>query len=102
MLVAWRLLHVMRLGRECPELPCDLVFDQSEWQSVVVVLKGRAALASKPSVGEMIRLIAQLGGYLGRKNDPPPGMKCLWIGMARAADFALCWELFGPPPADTG
>ena len=102
MLLAWRLLHVMRLGRECPELPCDLVFDQSEWQSVVVVLKGRAALASKPSVGEMIRLIAQLGGYLGRKNDPPPGMKCLWIGMTRAADFAFCWDSFGPGSADPG
>jgi hypothetical protein len=102
MLVACRLLHVLRLGRECPELPCDLVFDESEWKSVVVALKGRAALEPKPSVGEVIRLIAKLGGHLGRKNDPPPGMKCLWIGMTRAADFAFCWERFGPAPADTG
>jgi hypothetical protein len=101
MIIAWRLLYVMRLGRECPELPCDLVFDQSEWQSVVVVLKGRAALQHKPTVGEMVRMIAQLGGYLGRKNDPPPGMKSMWIGMTRLADFALCWERFERAPADT-
>jgi hypothetical protein len=101
MLVAWRLLHVMRLGRACPALPCDLVFDDSEWQSVVVVLKGRAALQTKPSVGEMVALIAQLGGYLGRKNDPPPGMKAMWIGLTRVADFALCWERFAPAPGDT-
>jgi hypothetical protein len=102
MIVACRLLHVMRLGRVCPDLPCDVVFDPSEWQPVVVVLKGRAALAQKPSVTEIIRLIAQLGGYLGRKKDPPPGMKCLWIGMARMADFALCWERFGQASADPG
>lgn len=102
MLVAWRLLYVMRLGRACPELPCDLVFDESEWKSVVVVLKGRAALQHKPSVGEMVLMIAKLGGYLGRKNDPPPGMKSMWIGMTRLADFALCWERFQPAPSDTG
>jgi hypothetical protein len=26
------------------------------------------------------RWIAQQGGYLNRKNDPPPGWKCLWHG----------------------
>jgi len=102
MLLAWRLLHVMRLGRECPDLPCDLVFDDSEWKSVVVALAGRAALEPKPSVGVIIRLIARLGGHLGRKKDPPPGMKCLWIGLARMADFAFCWDTFGPAPADSG
>lgn len=101
MIIAWRLLYVMHLGRECPALPCDLVFDESEWKSVVVALKGRAALQHKPSVGEMVRMIAQLGGYLGRKNDPPPGMKSMWIGMARLADFAFCWERFAPVPTDT-
>ena len=102
MIVAWRLLHVMRLGRACPELPCDLVFDESEWKSVVVVLKGRAALQHKPSVSEMVLMIAKLGGYLGRKNDPPPGMKSMWIGITRLADFALCWERFEQTPGDTG
>ncbi len=102
MIIAWRLLYVMRLGRACPELPCDRVFDESEWKSVVVALKGRAALQHKPSVGEMVRMIAQLGGHLGRKNDSPPGMKSMWIGMARLADFAFCWERFGAHAADPG
>jgi len=95
MLVAWRLLYVMHLGRAVPDLPCDVVFDADEWQPVVVVLQGRAALATPPTLAEMIRLVAQLGGYLGRKKDPPPGMKCLWLGLVRVADFALCWKNFG-------
>lgn len=102
LIVAWRLLYVMRLGRECPELPCDVVFDQSEWKSVVVVLKGREALAHKPTLGEMVLMVGELGGHLRRKNDPQPGMKSMWIGLMRVADFARCWECFGPSAADTG
>ena len=26
LIVAWRLLYLMRLGRACPEVPCDVVF----------------------------------------------------------------------------
>ncbi|PIU32375.1 MAG: hypothetical protein COT06_03045 [Syntrophobacteraceae bacterium CG07_land_8_20_14_0_80_61_8] len=25
-----------------------------------------------------MRLVARLGGYLGRKNDPPPGHQLMW------------------------
>lgn len=102
LLVAWRLLYVMRLGRACPELPCDLVFEESEWKPVVVVLKGRAALAHKPTLGEMVHMVGELGGYVRRKNDPQPGMKSMWIGIMQVAAFARCWEAFGPPATDTG
>ena len=40
MIVAWRVMYVMKLGRECPDLPCDVVFEEDEWQSVCVVLEG--------------------------------------------------------------
>jgi hypothetical protein len=101
LIVAWRLLYLMRLGRACPDLPCDLVFEESEWKAVVVVLKGRPALAQKPTLGEMVHLVGELGGYVRRKNDPQPGMKSMWIGFMRVADFARCWDAFGPPASDT-
>ena len=101
LLVAWRRLYVMRMGRACPELPCDLVFAESEWQPVVVVLRGRAALAHKPTLGAMVGMVGELGGFVPRKNDAQPGMKSMWLGMMRVADFALCWECFGRPAADT-
>ncbi|MDO8541347.1 MAG: IS4 family transposase [Opitutaceae bacterium] len=102
LVVAWRLLYVMRLGRACPDLPCELVFDESEWKPVVVVLRGRAALAHQPTLGEMVGMVGELGGFVPRKNDPQPGMKSMWIGFMRVADFARCWECFGPPATDTG
>jgi len=33
-------------------------------------------------LGEAIIVIAQLGGYLNRKCDGPPGFECLWRGYA--------------------
>jgi hypothetical protein len=36
----------------------------------------------------VIRLIAALGGFLGRKGDGEPGVKTLWIGLQRVTDFA--------------
>ncbi len=40
-------------------------------------------------------LIAQLGGYIRRK-DSAPGTQAVWIGMQRRYDPALAWEIFGP------
>ena len=33
-IVAWRTLYVCRLGRSCPEVSCEVVFEPAEWKSV--------------------------------------------------------------------
>lgn len=35
-----------------------------------------------------MRLVARLGGYLGRRKDPPPGHQLLWQGYTRLQ--AMC------------
>jgi hypothetical protein len=35
---------------------------------------------SPTSLGTAVKLIAKLGGYLGRSNDPPPGHQLMWRG----------------------
>ncbi|WP_269057813.1 IS4 family transposase, partial [Ralstonia solanacearum] len=30
---------------------------------------------------EVLRLIARLGGFLGRKGDGEPGAKAIWLGL---------------------
>jgi len=92
MVVAWRVMYVMMLGRECPEMSCADVLDADEWQAVYAVVKEQAPPETPPSLGEMVLLIAMLGGYLGRKNDPPPGPKAMWVGMQRMADLAQGWR----------
>jgi hypothetical protein len=41
---------------------------------------------------EMIREIAMLGGFLGRKCDGEPGVKTLWLSFARLRDFVRGFE----------
>lgn len=40
----------------------------------------------------MIREIAMLGGFLGRKCDGEPGVKTLWLSFARLRDFVRGFE----------
>lgn len=98
LIVAWRVLFVMHLGRECPEIPCDAVFTEEEWSAVYQIVK-RMPATSMPSLGEMVVMIAELGGYLNRKHDGPPGPQTIWIGLQRARDFALAWSVFTAPRA---
>ena len=104
MIVAWRIMHVMMLGRECPDLPCDIAFDDDEWQAVYATVKKQPPPAQPPRMKEMIGLIASLGGWLGRKCDGEPGPKAMWVGMQRMTDLALGWRARieqNPPAAET-
>lgn len=94
--VAWRTLYVCRLGRSCPEISCQAVFDPAEWKAVWKVVHREDPPPDPPTLGDMIRLVAQLGGFINRKRSDMPGPQTVWIGLQRTHDFALCWKLFGP------
>lgn len=88
LMTAWRIGYLMRLGRTCPEMDCEAVFEREEWQAAWLV--ARRPLPDKPpTLNEVIRLIAGFGGFLGRKGDGEPGAKTLWIGLQRVMDFAM-------------
>jgi hypothetical protein len=91
--IAWRILYLTHLGRCCPELPCGMVFEASEWKSACAVVK-RPVEAGEPTLGEFIGIVGKLGGHLGRKCDGPPGPQRIWVGMGRIRDFALAWRTF--------
>lgn len=93
-IIAWRILYLTMLGRSCPELPCDIVFEPHEWQSVYAVSTKKPIPKQPPSLHVIIIIIAKLGGFLGRKSDGYPGAKVMWLGMQRLKDFAQAWEVF--------
>ena len=88
MIIAWRVLYLTMLGRECPELPCNVVFADEEWQAVYIVAKRLAPPEKPPSLDTMVRMVAGFGGFLNRKHDGFPGPQTLWIGLQRGRDFA--------------
>jgi Transposase Tn5 dimerisation domain/Transposase DNA-binding len=87
MVVSWRIAHLMRLGRTCPDLPAELMFDNDEIKAAYVLNKKTPPLA-RLTLNEVIRHVAMLGGFLARKGDGEPGVKTIWLGMQRVMDFA--------------
>jgi len=100
--VTWRVLYVCRLGRSCPEISCEAVFEPGEWQSVYQIVKREIPPKQPPKLQEMVRMVAQLGGYINRKREDEPGPQTVWLGLQRMHDIALCWQVFGPAAPNSG
>jgi Transposase Tn5 dimerisation domain len=92
MVVAWRIARLMRLGRTCPELDASLFFETDEIHGAHVLSK-KPRPKKTPTLNQMIRMIASLGGFLGRKSDGEPGAKTLWIGMQRVMDAVITIQI---------
>ena len=95
-IIAWRVMQLTHLNRECPSLPCTAVFDECEWKSVWRVTRKEELPKHPPTLLEFIPLVAQLGGYNNRPSEPPPGPQAIWVGLRRMTDFATAWLAFGP------
>jgi hypothetical protein len=94
-IIAWKVLYLSRLGSECPELSCELIFEPSEWKSVWMTIRKANPPSTPPQLNEMIRMIASLGGYVVRQSTRP-GTQTLWFGMQRVYDLSTAWQTFGP------
>ena len=77
-------------------MSCEAIFEPAEWKAVYRVVQNKPPPSHPPSLGDMVRMIAQLGGYVNRPRRDPPGPQTVWLGLQRMHDFALCWQLFGP------
>ena len=93
-IIAWRIMYLCRLGRQCPDLDCEVVFEPCEWKSVYMTLKRKEPPVKPPRLNEVIRMIASLGGYVIRKSTNP-GPQTLWIGLQRTHDLSTAWNAFG-------
>jgi Transposase Tn5 dimerisation domain/Transposase DDE domain len=62
LMVAWRTLFVCRMGRACPDLDCEVIFEPSEWKAVWVAVHGKKPPKKTPRLQERVHLVARLGG----------------------------------------
>ena len=81
MIIAWRILYIVACGRHCPDMSCECVFSKEEWQTTYIMVYRKKPPQAPPTLNEMTRMVASLGGYLNRKSDPEPGVKTMWIGL---------------------
>ncbi len=95
LVVAWRIFHLAKSGRETPAVPCTVYFEEAEWKALVAYLsKNPVPPAQPPTLREAMRWVASLGGFLGRKGDGEPGTQTLWLGLQRLDDITATWKIF--------
>ncbi len=80
--MAWRVLLLMKLSRETPDMPCGNLLSEPE-VTVVCVMRGIPIGEASPTLGQVVRGIAGLAGFLGRKGDGDPGTLTVWGGLDR-------------------
>jgi len=97
LIVAWRVFHLTMLGRETPELPCTVFFDDMEWKALYLFRKKTSVLPDKtPSLWEATLMVASLGGFIGRKGDGKPGTTVIWRGLQRLDDIHETYAIMLP------
>ncbi len=91
--IAWRLHAMVLLGRDTPELPAEVLFSHLEIRMLELVALDRKRPAPS-NLGRAVLTMAMLGGYLARKNDPPPGHKVIWTDYIELGTYGRAYELF--------
>ncbi|OEU64970.1 MAG: hypothetical protein BBJ57_08385 [Desulfobacterales bacterium PC51MH44] len=94
MVIAWRIYHLTKLGRETPDASCSVFFDDNEWKALIAYKTKHPIPPEKPpTLREATRMVASLGGFLGRKGDGEPGTVTLWLGLERLDDMTDMWKI---------
>lgn len=82
--IALRLLQMRQAAREHSDVPASTVVDPL----MVEVLAQRLQVSEKTmTMHEFWRLVARLGGFLGRKGDLDPGWRTVWWGWRYLSDL---------------
>jgi hypothetical protein len=93
MVIAWRIYYLTKVGRETPDVPCTIFFEDYEWKALVTHVNQTSTLPEKPpTLREAVRMIASLGGFIGRKSDGEPGTQTTWLGIQCLDGISLMFK----------
>jgi len=93
LVVAWRIYWLTKQSRETPDIPCDVVLNEDEWKVLYASVRDEPPPSEPPSLRDAVRMIAKLGGFLGRKSDGDPGTTTLWRGLVRLANIVIGYRI---------
>lgn len=85
-LLSWRIFWLTMMNRYRPHASPQLALTKQEIDLLDQLVKDKTIQnAQNKNLSYYLIKIAQLGGYLARKSDPPPGNIVMWRGMTRLA-----------------
>lgn len=100
LIVAWRIYFLVHLNRVNPTAPVETVLTATERDTLQLLIDDKRRRRKKQrrviirTAHQAISVIAQLGGYLDRKNDPSPGLTVLWRGTMALAFSAMTFAAY--------
>ena len=90
--ISFRLLWLTWINRSDPEVSSTEILTKTEWQALYCYVNKTDRPPDKPpTVREAVRMIAKLGGFLGRKHDKEPGMTYIWRGWEKLTLITEFW-----------
>ena len=93
-IISWRIFWITMINRVCPEASPKLALRTIEMKLLNFLVKDSSKNNQKSKkLSDYIHKIAQLGGYLARSSDPPPGNMVIWRGLSRLTDLELGFHL---------
>ena len=97
--IAWRVFYAIMLARTVPEMSCDVLLDIEEWQALYCAIHHCPIPPDRPpTLGEAVRWIAQLGGFVGRRRRDQPGAETLWRGLQHLTDLTRMYRIMRSAP----
>ncbi len=101
--VAARLERIKLLSRQSPDLPALGEFSRDEIDATIALRKPKGvAFGAEPTLGEVTRWIADLGGYTGKSSGGPAGIRVLTRGFDRVLSAAIAVATIRKDPAWRG
>jgi hypothetical protein len=95
--IAVRLLQWRNLCREEPEQPATKWVEPEEAQGIA---SQQGVALEQLTIEQLVSSVAQLGGFLRRPSDGPPGWQTLWDGWLRLRWFVAGMRFATDAPVD--
>ena len=92
-IVAWRIFWLSRKFNNDQSASCNQILTPLEQELLFKRFNNGANLLRELSAQEAIKLIAKLGGYIGRNRDHPPGIISLWRGWSRLMNMVNDYKI---------
>lgn len=93
-IIAWRIFWLSRTFRLSCHQSCVTVLSEEEWKILYRKVNKKSPPQVPPKIEEVYYWIAKLGGYIGRKSDPPPGVISVWRGWTRFMEVIEDYHAF--------
>jgi hypothetical protein len=88
--VAARLLRLTYLSRTAPELPATVELSRPEIDAVILLREPKGIRrGATPSIDQITRWLADLGGYTGKSSGGPPGFIVIGRGLRHIESAAI-------------